>query len=145
VVTDPGDPAMATDADAVAIPPTALPESRAMAVLAARTASERQGRAVVILDVRELITITDYFVICSGSSDRQVKTLSDDIVRALKERGVRPVRREGEVGGRWILLDFVDFVVHVFHDEERAFYRLENLWRDAPTVGWENEEASEPR
>src|SRR5439155_1556661 len=82
-------------------------------------AADKQGQAVVVLDVRELITITDYFVICSGSSDRQVKTLSDEIVRVLKARGVRPVRREGEAAAKWVLLDFVDFVVHVFNREER--------------------------
>jgi ribosome-associated protein len=109
-----------------------------MAVLAARTAAEKQGRSVMVLDVRELIAITDYFVICSGTSDRQVKTLADEVVAALKARGVRPVRREGEVGAKWVLLDFVDFVVHVFNQEEREFYRLENLWRDAPIVRWED-------
>ena len=120
-------------------PGAAFPDSREMAVVAARTAASKQGRSVVILDVRELITITDYFVIASGTSDRQVKTLADEIVRALKAQGVRPVRREGEVAARWVLLDFVDFVVHVFHEDERDFYRLENLWRDAPVVPWETE------
>lgn len=116
--------------------------SREHAIAAARIAASKQGEAVVILDVRELITITDYFVILSGTSDRHVKTLSDEIVRGLKEMGVRPVRREGEAGSTWILLDFVDFVVHVFNEEDRAFYRLENLWRDAPVVAWEDERAS---
>jgi len=86
--------------------------------------------------VRDLITITDYFVIVSGTSDRQVKTIADDVVKEMKARGVRPVRQEGEAGARWVLLDFVDFVVHVFNEEEREFYRLENLWRDAPVVDW---------
>ncbi len=95
----------------------------------------------MVLEVSELISITDYFVICSGSSDRQVATIAEEVVGALKEHGVRPVRREGESGARWILIDFVDFVVHVFHEEERDFYRLENLWRDAPAVEWESEPA----
>ena len=110
-----------------------------LARLAARTASSKQAEAIVILDVRELITITDYFVICSGSSDRQVKTIADDVVKGLKEAGARPVRVEGESGARWILVDYVDFVLHVFHEEEREFYRLENLWRDAPVVDWEEQ------
>jgi ribosome-associated protein len=76
-------------------------------------------------------------VIASGTSDRQVKTIADEVVQQLKAQGVRPVRTEGEVGARWVLLDFVDFVVHVFNDEEREFYRLENLWRDAPVVDWQ--------
>ena len=123
-------------------PSAALPDSREMAIVAARAAASKQGRSVVILDVRELITITDYFVILSGSSDRQVKTLADEVVRELKARGVRPVRREGEVAARWVLLDFVDFVVHVFNQEQREFYRLENLWRDAPVVRWQDGEGA---
>ena len=120
-----------------------MTDSRALAILAARAASAKQGEAVVILDVRDLITITDYFVITAGVSDRQVKTIAEEIEKAVKDEGVKPVRREGDAGSRWILLDFVDFVVHVFADEEREFYRLENLWRDAPMVEWE--EPSEAR
>ena len=120
-----------------------MTDSREFARLAARAASSKQGEDVVILDVRELITITDYFVIASGSSDRQVKSIADEVVDRLKASGTRPVRREGEAGSRWVLLDFVDFVVHVFHHEERDYYRLESLWSDAPVVEWaEEEEAS---
>lgn len=120
-----------------------MTESRELARLAARAASSKQGEAVVILDVRELITITDYFVIASGASDRQVDTIADEVVRELKKNDSRPVRKEGDPAARWILLDFVDFVVHVFHEEEREYYRLENLWRDAPVVEWQdNAEAS---
>jgi ribosome-associated protein len=108
--------------------------SKESARLAARAAAAKQGEDVVILDVRELITITDYFVICSGTSDRQVKSIADEVVDQLKKEGTRPVRREGEASSRWVLLDFVDFVVHVFHQEERDFYRLESLWSDAPLV-----------
>ncbi|HYV01484.1 MAG TPA: ribosome silencing factor [Actinomycetota bacterium] len=114
-----------------------MTDSRDLAVTAARAASSKQGEAIVVLDVSEVITITDYFVIVSAGSERQVKTISEEVIRAAKERGVRPVRQEGEAGTRWLLLDFVDFVVHVFHEEERDFYRLENLWRDAPVVEWE--------
>jgi ribosome-associated protein len=114
-------------------------DSRELAVLAARAASTKQGTDIAILDVAELIAITDYFVIISGASERQLKTISEEVIRAAKEVGVRPVRQEGEAGTRWLLLDFVDFVVHVFHEEEREFYRLENLWRDAPVVDWEEE------
>jgi ribosome-associated protein len=112
-------------------------DSRDLARLAARVAASKQGEAVVVLDVRDLITITDFFVIASGASDRQVKTIADEVGHALKKEGARPVRTEGEASSRWILLDFVDFVVHVFHAEERDFYRLENLWADAPVVTWE--------
>ena len=116
----------------------AVTESVDLACAAARTASEKQGEDVLVLDVRDLITITDYFVIASGSSNRQVKTIAEDVEQALKARGVKPVRVEGEAASRWVLLDFVDLVVHVFHEEERDFYRLERLWIDAPRVSWED-------
>ncbi len=114
-----------------------MTDSRDLACRAAQAATTKQADNVVVLDVRELITITDYFVIASGTSDRQVKTIAEEVVHALKETGTRPVRREGEAGARWVLLDFVDFVVHVFSDEQRDYYRLERLWRDAPVVEWE--------
>ena len=114
-------------------------DSRSLASLAARAAASKQGEAVVVLDMRDLITITDYFVIASGTSERQVKTIADEVVSELKSRGVRPVRLEGEAGARWMLMDYVDFVVHVFNQDEREYYRLENLWRDAPVVEWEDE------
>jgi ribosome-associated protein len=114
-------------------------DSGERARLAARAASSKQGEATVILDLRDLLTITDYFVITSGTSDRQVKTVAEEIVRAMKEHGVRPVREEGDAQAGWILLDYVDFVVHVFRQEERDYYRLENLWSDAPRLDWEEE------
>ena len=114
-----------------------LPDSREVAVAAARAASEKQGSRIVILDVRDLIVITDYFVIASGSSDRQVRTIVEEVEKALRGMGVKPLRREGENEGAWVLLDFVDVVVHVFGDEERDYYDLERLWRDAPVVEWE--------
>jgi ribosome-associated protein len=114
------------------------PDSRALAVAAARAASDKQGERIVILDVRELIVITDYFVIASGTSERQVRTIREAVEDALRELGVKPSRREGEQEGAWILLDFVDVVVHVFAEQEREYYDLERLWRDAPVVEWES-------
>ena len=116
--------------------------SRELVVSAARAASSKQARDVVILDVRELIVITDYFLIASGTSDRQVRTIAEEIERSVKEAGLRPVRREGEREGHWALLDFVDFVAHIFLDEDRQFYDLERLWADAPRVEWEEKAAS---
>jgi ribosome-associated protein len=116
-------------------------ESRRAAVAAARAAASKQGRDVLVLDVRELIVITDYFVIASGSSDRQVRTVAEEIERAVKAQGLRPVRREGEREGRWVLLDFVDFVAHVFQDQDRDYYGLERLWADAPPVEWDERAA----
>ena len=90
-----------------------------------------------MLEVRDLIVITDYFVIASGTSDRQVRTIVDEVEKTLSAKGVKAVRREGQSGGRWVLLDFVDLVVHVFVGEERDYYELERLWKDAPRVRWE--------
>jgi ribosome-associated protein len=81
--------------------------------------------------------ITDYFVIATGSSDRHVKTVVDEVETALRDRDRKPIRREGETDGRWVLLDYVDVVVHVFAEAERDFYDLERLWLDAPRVSWE--------
>ena len=76
-------------------------------------------------------------MIASGSSDRQVRTIVGEVEKSLRTQGVKPVRREGEDQGAWVLLDFVDVVVHVFGAEEREYYDLERLWSDAPVVGWE--------
>lgn len=113
--------------------------SRETAAAAARAAADKQAEDVVILDVHELIVITDYFVVCSGTSDRQVKTIVDEVEKALRGLGRKPVRREGEQEARWVLLDYVDVVVHVFAEEERDYYDLERLWRDAPRLGWNGE------
>lgn len=86
----------------------------------------------VVLDLRKLSDATDYFVVVSGTSDTHVRAIAEGIVEALRERGVRAHHIEGLAGGRWVLLDFVDFVVHVFHPALREFYQLEGLWGDAP-------------
>lgn len=111
--------------------------SHDIAVAAARAAADKQAFDVTILDVAGLIVITDYFVICSGSSDRHVKTIVEEVEKALRDLGERPIRREGEADARWVLLDYVDAVVHVFAQEEREYYDLERLWSDAPRVSWE--------
>jgi len=109
-------------------------DSLEQALAAARAASSKLATDIVILDVRSLIGITDYFVICSGRNERQVDTIVEEIERQLAEEGVKAYRREGERQARWVLLDFLDFVVHVFHTEEREYYELERLWRDADRV-----------
>ena len=110
--------------------------SNDLAVAAARAAAEKQAERVVVLDVRELIVITDFFIIASGTSERHVKTIAEDVEKALRDLGAKPVRREGEAGARWLQLDFIDVVVHVFEEEERDFYDLERLWSDAPRLAW---------
>lgn len=118
---------------------------------AADAASSKKAERIVILDVSELLVITDYFLVCNGSNDRQVRTIADEVEKRLREsRNVKPFRREGEREGRWILLDYVDFVVHVFGPEERDYYDLERLWADAPRVSYKDgadgdrEEMDEP-
>jgi ribosome-associated protein len=109
-----------------------------VAIGAARAAADKQASDVVILDVSELIVITDQFVICTAASERQIKTVVEAVEGSLRELGTRPVRREGEDGAGWWLLDYIDVVVHVFGEEERAYYDLERLWRDAPRVEWQH-------
>lgn len=102
---------------------------------AAQLAIEQKAHDVVILDLRGISTATDFFVIAGGTSDVQVKAIADHVVDELKKDKVRPEHVEGLRGGRWVLVDYVDFVVHVFHPQARSFYQLESLWGDAPR--WE--------
>lgn len=104
---------------------------------AAQLALERKARDVVAMDLRGLSTATDCFLVASGNSDIQVKAIADHILDELKKEGERPNHVEGLQAGRWVLLDYVDFVVHVFHPAAREFYQLENLWGDAPTQTFE--------
>jgi ribosome-associated protein len=108
-------------------------------VAAARAASDKQAEDIVVLDVSKVIVITDYFVLCTASSSRQVKTVIEAVEDQVRTLGVRPVRREGEADAGWWLLDYVDVVVHVFGTEERDYYDLERLWRDAPPLDWESD------
>jgi ribosome-associated protein len=111
-------------------------DSLRLAIASARAADAKQARDVVVLEVKDLLVITDYFVIASGATDRQVRAIAEAVEDELRSSGVRPVRREGERELRWVLLDFVDVVVHVFLQEDRDFYELERLWADAPRIGW---------
>lgn len=94
----------------------------------------KKGYNVKILDLRKLTTITDYFVICSGDSDTQVRAVADEIDKQLRDEGIRPWHTEGYQASNWILIDFVDVVVHIFKKETREFYNLEKLWGDAPVI-----------
>lgn len=117
------------------------PPSREVAARAARAAATKQATDIVVLDVHELIVITDYFVICTASSNRQVKTVIEAIEDSIRELGEKPIRREGEDEAGWWLLDYIDVVVHVFGEEEREYYDLERLWRDAPRPDWQEPDA----
>lgn len=99
---------------------------------AVRTLAEFKATDVLVLDLREVTNATDYFVIASGSSDTHVRALAEHVMEACERQGVKPHHVEGLAAGRWVLIDFVDFVVHVFHPALRQFYQLERLWADAP-------------
>ena len=101
---------------------------------AAEAASDKLATDIIAFDVSEQLVITDAFLLCSAANDRQVKAVVDEIEDKLREIGAKPVRREGERDGRWVLIDYADIVVHVQHTEERAFYALERLWRDCPVI-----------
>jgi len=106
------------------------------AIEAARAADDKKAADVRIMDMRETLGITDYFVVASGRNERQVRRIQEAVEERLREEGIKPVRREGQSFGRWILLDYVDVVVHVFLEEDRAFYNLERLWGNVPIVEW---------
>jgi ribosome-associated protein len=107
-------------------------DSRETLARAAELASDRKAQDVVLLDLRGISTATDHFLIASGTSDTHVKAIAEHIIEALKKEGVRPSHVEGLRGGRWVLIDYIDFVVHIFHPAAREFYQLERLWGDAP-------------
>ena len=113
---------------------TASPESVAYAIGAAEAASDKLAEDILAIDVSEQLVITDVFVLASAPNDRQVMAIVDAIEERLRELGAKPVRREGEKEGRWVLLDFGEVVVHVQHEEERIYYALERLWKDCPVI-----------
>lgn len=95
---------------------------------------DRKGRDLRVLQLSEISSLADYFLVCSGNSERQVQAIADAVVEALRAKKLRPHHIEGYQPGRWVLLDYGDFVVHVFDESTRAFYALEKLWADAPDV-----------
>lgn len=100
---------------------------------AVRAAADKKAKDLVVLDVGDFLSITEHFVICSGTSERQVRTIADGVTAKLREEaGSSPLRTEGQPGSGWVLIDYGDFVVHVFTEEMRAYYDLERLWKDAP-------------
>ncbi len=121
---------------------TTADEVREWARTAARAASSKGGEETVIIDVGDVLAITDAFVITSGRNGRQVKTIAEEVEARLKvDGGITPLRVEGLGDSQWILLDYGDIVVHVFLDETRTYYDLERLWSDAPRIAWEDEAA----
>jgi ribosome-associated protein len=113
---------------------TASDRALELATIAARAASSKLAVDVVAIDVSEHLVITDVFVLASAPNDRQVKAIVDAVEEDMHKAGARPIRREGEREGRWVLIDFGEVVVHVQHEEEREYYSLERLWRDCPPI-----------
>ena len=105
-----------------------------LAKLAVDVASDKKASDVLLLDIRELTTIADYFVICSGNNTRQIQAIAEAIDEELDNQGARLFAREGVADNGWVLLDFGDIIVHIFGPNEREYYRLERLWNDAKTV-----------
>lgn len=106
---------------------------------AAELAMDRKAKELVALDLRGISSATDYFLLGSGTSDVQVRSIAEHIIEEMKKEGVRPGHVEGLEGGRWVLIDYIDFVVHVFHPEARSFYQLEGLWGDARRLDLEDQ------
>ena len=109
-----------------------------MAETAARAAAGMFARDVTIIDLREVVSYTDYFVVASAETERQTRRIVEEVLDKMREEGYRPRSRRVDEGTAWISLDFLDVVVHVFTDEARDYYRLESLWRGAPQASWKD-------
>lgn len=118
------------------IPGVELPPELARAIEAA---SDRKGLDMLVLDLRGLSDATDYFLLVTGTSDLHVRSIAEHVLEELKQRGIRPSHVEGLRAGRWVLIDYIDFVVHIFHPAAREFYQLERLWGDAPAHSLEGQ------
>jgi ribosome-associated protein len=119
---------------AQSVSPAALAATRAQALRAAALSLDLKAADVKVLDLSQLSDATDYFVIASGTSDTHVRAVAEHLIEELKKEGVRVHHVEGLQQGRWVLLDYVDFIVHVFHPTLREFYQLERLWSDGEVV-----------
>jgi ribosome-associated protein len=113
-------------------------EAKELVMLAAKAADDKQATDIVILELAQLLVVTDYFLICSAETDRQTKTIDEEVRKQAREvAGRKPLRAAGEDLGDWILIDYGDVVVHIFTQETRDYYQLERLWRGAPKVARE--------
>ena len=113
-------------------------DGREFAIRCAQAVSDKKASDIVILDLRGISTFTDYFVICSGSSEPQLKAIGSSVRELSRtEGGRKPLNEDGFPASQWVVVDFGDVIVHVFHEERRDFYDLESLWKDAPGVEWQ--------
>jgi ribosome-associated protein len=113
---------------------TATPWAIELTEIAALAAADKLAQDIVAYDVSEQLAITDTFLLCTGVNDRQVRAIIDEVELRLRQAGASLARREGEREGRWVLLDYVDIVVHVQSKEERVYYALERIWKDCPVI-----------
>ena len=113
---------------------TATDHALELVQIAAEAAVDKLALQVIAFDVSVQLAITDAFLLASASNERQVNAIVDEIEDKLREAGAKPIRREGQREGRWVLLDYGEIVVHVQHEDERQFYALERLWRDCPSI-----------
>ena len=114
-------------------------DSSEKSLACARLASDKKGKNLVILELKGISPLADYFVVCSGTSDRHVKALASHIEISLKEEGILALGIEGLREGKWVLMDYDDVIVHVFQEHEREFYDLENLWLECPRIPFSDE------
>ncbi|MGM0123867.1 iojap-like ribosome-associated protein [Enterococcus sp. AZ194] len=105
-----------------------------MLEIAVKAADSKRAEDIMVLDVREISLLADYFIICSGNSERQINAIVEEVIDQEEQEKVEVKRVEGKEGGKWVLIDLGDVIVHVFHASERSFYNLEKLWSDAPLV-----------
>ena len=113
---------------------TATPRAVELVETAALAAADKLADGIIAYDVSDQLVITDAFLLCSAPNDRQVKAIVDEIELRMRQAGASLVRREGEREGRWVLLDYLDVVIHVQHSEERTYYALERIWKDCPAI-----------
>jgi len=114
----------------------AKPTPRQLALVAAEVCDEKKAKDIRVLDVRKVTSISDYFIICSTSNERQARAIAEDLRLKMRELGKSEMGVEGLQDGRWVLQDFADIVLHVFHESQREFYDIEGLWADAKQVRW---------
>lgn len=105
-----------------------------MLEIAVKAADSKRAEDIIVLDVSEISLLADYFMICSANSERQINAIVDEVIDKEEEAKIDVKRVEGKEGGKWVLIDLGDVIVHVFHNSERTFYNLEKLWADAPLV-----------
>lgn len=123
---------------------TATDRAIALVNVAARAADSKQGEDLVALDVSGPLPLADAFLLVTGRNERNVQAIASEVEDRMIQAGAKPLRREGRAEGRWILLDFGDVIVHVFHEEDRLFYSLERLWKDCPVIPLDVTVSSDP-